>query len=671
MNPDRSPNSSRNPRTRNLLLCLGLALLVLLTFGRTVRFGFVNFDDDALVSENPRITGGLSVEGIRWALTAGIFPTAPTKTGGEPFETDYWRPVSLLSHMLDVQLFGLRPGWHHAVNVVIHAAAAILLFLALLAMTNMVWRSALVAALFAVHPLHVESVAWVAERKDVLSGLFFMLSLLAYARYVRRPERPFAWGDYLAVLLSAALAMMSKPMVVTLPCVLLLLDYWPLGRTDRVSGRRLLLEKLPILILAATVAWITTRGAGGLNSGIMNSLSLPWRMGNALVSCALYLKQTFWPSGLAVFYPHPGKTLPPSEILLAAMVLLPITGLVVWKRENRYLTVGWLWFLGMLVPVIGIIQSGAQAAADRYTYLPLIGVFIMIVWAAAEWAGGGRWNRGRRLLTGWIAAVVLTVLAAVAFRQTGFWRESILLMRHAIACTGENPHARTNLAKAYEQAGRTQEALREYAEVVRLQPDFTYSHYNLATALERAGQPEEALREMGVAITLNPNLPDSEIVMGRILLQKKNPGEALPHFQKAARLDPRNAETHNLVGSVALMGGDSRQAIAEFEEAARLDSANGTYANNLAWILATSSDRSLRDGTRALALAERASRQLGEQPVILRTLAAARAASGDFRNAVNTATRAEQLALSSGNAALAESLRRDLSSYRQGKRPGD
>ena len=474
-------NNSSASHWRIPLICLGLVLMVFAIYGQTLGLGFVNYDDDLFVTKNAHILGGLSWRSLKWAFGAGL--------STQDQSTDYWRPISILSQMADVQLFGLWAGAHHAVNVLLHALNSALLFLILRAMTRAIWRSAFVAALFAIHPLHVESVAWIAERKDVLSGLFFLMTIGAYIRFARKP---FGCGNYLFVLLLSGLAMMSKPMVVTLPCVLLLLDYWPLQRTLRVRCSRLLFEKIPLFVMAFAIAWVTTLGSGGVNDGAMKDLPLQWRAENAVVAYATYLDQMAWPSSLAVFYPHLGRSLPSSSFWVSLGCLTCITLAVIWQRKRRYLTVGWLWYLGMLLPVIGIIQSGAQAHADRYTYLPLIGIFIMVVWLAGEWVGE---SRARNFKLGIVGTLWLGGLLFAAHQQASYWKDSITLWNHTISSTGENALAQGNLGVAYLDVGDEREAEKHLRDQLRIDPSSADSHYNLGFLAHRTGRLGEAIAE--------------------------------------------------------------------------------------------------------------------------------------------------------------------------------
>ena len=670
------------------LLCLGLVLLVFAVFGQSIGHEFVNFDDNHLVSENPHLLRGVTWDNVRWALVAG--------TGGAMTDTDYWRPVSILSQMADVQFFGLHAGAHHAVNVLLQALNSVLLFLILRLLTGAFWRSAFIAALFAIHPLHVESVAWISERKDLLSALFFLLTLGAYVRYARHS---FCWGNYLLVLLLSALAMASKPMVITLPFVLILLDSWPLHRLGKISWKRLLLEKIPLVAMALFVALITLHAPGGRNEGIMEQLPWSWRLGNAVVAYATYLWQMIWPFNLSAFYPHPGKDLSLWSLALSAFVLLVISALVLWQRRRGYLMVGWLWYLGMLLPVIGIVQSGEQAHADRYTYLPLIGIFLMIAWGLNDWVGD---HPRKKILLGTASPLLLIPLSYLAYTQTSYWHDSISLMSHAVECTDNNTHAHDNLGDAHLKKGNVDQALKEYQislnrrpgyayaecnlgcallskglhkeailhfkKALSTNPDYAVAHHNLGEALREEGLLDEGIKHLTKALELDPRLPKAETQLGAALLQKGDPKGALLHYERALRMNPNSPESHNIVASILLQQGKDREALTEFQLAFNADPSNFTYANNVAWILATARDKSLRDGGEAVRLARKAVEESGAQPAALRTLAAAYAQSGMYPEALQTSDEAINGAISLGNPSLADLLRNEKAIY-QGNRP--
>ncbi|HVM61479.1 MAG TPA: hypothetical protein VMV72_11500 [Verrucomicrobiae bacterium] len=408
-------------------VCLFLVGAIFVGFGQTLRYGFVDYDDDGYVYKNPHVIHGLDLKGVAWAFTHSVMAN--------------WHPLTVMSHMLDCQVYGLNAGGHHLTNLLLHAATAVLLFLVLRRMTQVLWPSAFVAAVFAIHPLRVESVAWIAERKDVLSGLFFVLTLGAYVRYVCAPP---SWGRYLTVVFLFTLGLMSKPMLVTVPFVLLLLDYWPLNRrgaTNRLSTWwRLLVEKIPLFACSFALCLVTF-----LVQRKDTGIPFPLRISNALVSYVAYCGQMFWPVHLAVLYPYPINGLPTGRVVLASVLLIVVSlGALFWRRSRPYFLMGWLWYLGMLAPAIGVVaQAGAQSRADRYTYLPQIGLYILVTWMAVELTAS--W-RSRRWVLGTSALVVLAVLIACARVQTAYWRDSRSLWTHALACTTDNSIAENNLA---------------------------------------------------------------------------------------------------------------------------------------------------------------------------------------------------------------------------------
>src|SRR6266566_5318309 len=476
---DRPGGLPRGVRSHHITIAvyLFLATISLAVFGQTIRYDFVNFDDDLYVYNASAIQGGLTVKRIALAFTS---PHARN-----------WHPLATISHMLDCQLYGLKAGGHHATNIVLHTIAVLLLFWVLRQMTGAVWKSATVAALFAVHPLHVESVAWVSERKDVLSAVFFLLMLDAYFRYTR--ERSVT--RYLAVAVLCAAGLMSKPMLVSAPVILLLLDYWPLRRFEQVSStkdrgkiaksggqwrviRDLLLEKVPLLLLSAgscVITFILQKRA----TGAIPSLPFLWRVQNAFATYVIYVWKTLWPTRLAVFYPHPNNTLAIWEVILAIGFLLAITvAAIVFRSERPYVFTGWFWYLGMLVPVIGLVQAGEQGHADRYTYLPHIGLFLLAVWLAAD-VTAVRQSRSRFAVA--TAVVIIVALAWAAFIQTSYWRNSETLWTHALAVTSDNDFAHNNLGYLCVDRGELDKAISHFEAAARIRSRKTDRHYNVGS----------------------------------------------------------------------------------------------------------------------------------------------------------------------------------------------
>ncbi len=557
-------------RDRRLKLAVGLALaaLTLVVFLPVINHGFINLDDGEYVSRNPRVLAGLTRSSVSWAFTSLGYQAN-------------WHPLTWLSHMLDAELFGLYAGGHHLTSLLLHAASAVLLFLALARGTGAVWPSSLAAALFAVHPLHVESVAWVAERKDVLSGLLWMLVMLAYLAYVRRPGP----GRYLAVLLLFALGLMAKPMLVTLPLVLLLLDWWPLGRmgtgkmgtgTVPLRGTEpvpiltepvpILLEKLPLLLLSAASAVISWR-AQAVSAAVvpLGEFTLAMRLSNALASYGVYLRKAVWPSGLAVYYPHPEGNLPAAPVVLGAAALA-VLSLAAWRLRRRrpYLLAGWLWYLGTLVPVIGLIQVGYQGMADRYTYLPLTGVFIMAAWAASS----ARARRVPAVAALCLAAVV--ALAAAARVQVGYWGDNLSLFTQARDNTERNWLAEYNLGLTFAQRGRFDEAREHYIASLAIKPEYADTHNNMGNVYYRRGLPAEAEGYYRRAISLRPGSPVYAFNLGLALMAQNRLEEAVASFRESLGLEPGNADAHNNLAVALGRLGRYREATAHYREALRL-----------------------------------------------------------------------------------------------------
>jgi protein O-mannosyl-transferase len=655
-----------------IVICLVLAGISLAIFAQTIRYQFVNFDDDLYVYNAPAIKAGLKIGGITHAF---ISPHARN-----------WHPLTTLSHMLDCQLYGLNAGGHHATNVILHTIAVLLLFRLLQQMTGAVWRSALVALLFAVHPLHVESVAWVSERKDVLSAVFFFLMLIAYVRYARA----VSVGRYVTVVVLFTAGLMSKPMLVSGPIVLLLLDYWPLRRFDQFcsnserrkiskSGnekrvtRLLLLEKIPFVILSL-IACVITFVLQKRATGAIPPLPFLWRLENVFANYVLYVWKTFWPTHLAVFYPHPNNTLAMWKIILAIVSLLAITTpAIVYGRRRPYLLTGWFWYLAMLAPVIGLVQVGEQGHADRYTYLPHVGLFLIVIWLAADVAMVHR-SRLRGAVATAVAMLAILALAWSAFIQTSYWRNSETLWTHALAVTSDNDVAYNNLGYLCVNRGEMDEAISHFERAAKIRSRKRDAHYdvgsslmemNLADALARKGRSSEAMVHYEVAMRLQPNYAEAYYNRGSVLFAKGRIDEAIADWEKALQIQPNDANAHTTLGNALLQKGSIREAIAHYETALGLAPEDPYSRNNVAWVLATASDASIRDGARAVGLAQEAVQLSGgREPRFLRTLAAAYAESRWFSEAVSVAKQGAVIATMQGKPNMANRLERDLVLYR-------
>jgi tetratricopeptide (TPR) repeat protein len=548
---------------REALIVLVLVLATAIAYAPVLLNDFVNFDDALYVRDNPSVRAGLTARSVRWAWTA--------------LHAGYYQPLTWMSFQLDTQLFGTAPWGYHLTNLLWHVANVVLLFGLLRRLTGALWRSAAVAALFAVHPLHVESVAWVTERKDVLSTFFALLTIWAYQAYaVRR-----APGWYLCALVALALGLMAKPMLVTLPCVLLLLDYWPLCRWPGAprpldaqcrptTWRALVWEKLPLFILAALFSGLTIYAQHQVKALVsLEQLPLSVRWGNALVACIWYLAKTLWPSGLAPFYPYSGFTLPWWQVSGAAVLLLGSTaGAIVARRGRPYLAVGWLWFLGTLVPVLGLFQAGAQPWADRFTYLPHIGLFLWMVWGAHD------------LLRAWSLppavpatgmAVVLVALMVCTWLQVRRWTDSVTLLEHTLRVTQANPEARNALGGALLEAGQVGAAIRHLREALQLAPDHYRAHYNLGVALERQGDREAAVRHYREALRIQPKFVPARYNLGVVLASLGQREAAIEQFEAAIELGPTFVRAHFNLAMARAEQGNREAAIQHFRRVLEFD----------------------------------------------------------------------------------------------------
>ena len=567
---------------KNSLICLALTISVLLVFWQVRDFGFVEFDDGAYIYENQHVLNGLTKDGVIWAFTTG--------------HEANWHPATWLSLMLDCQWFGTNPGRMHLVNVFWHLANTLLLFGVLKRMTGSLWPSAFVAAAFALHPMHVQSVAWITERKDVLSTFFLLLTLAAYAGYVRRPSA----FRYAAALLLFALGLMAKPMLVTLPFVLLLLDYWPLNRFEgawpqKNSGRqagpsvpatdnhsillRLLIEKVPFIalsVVSSVITFLVQRGA----MTPMDGLGRKDRIFSAAMAYFQYIKKLFWPGDLAVLYPlgKPGDILP-GQFALCVLLLLGVTLLVLLGgRRRKYLPVGWFWFVGTLVPVIGLVQVGSQAYADRYTYIPYIGLFIMMAWGLPELVS--RWPQ-RRAVLGVMMVGVLTASGLWAHRQTSYWKDGITLFSRTIEVTGNNAAIQNSLGVAYGRLGRYDEEIRAYQQAIRIWPGYAEAYSNLGAAYVDIGRHQEAIEACEQAIKLKPDSAEAYNKLGIVYGRLGRQEEAIEAYRQAIKLKPDYAKAHFNLGIAYRHLGRNDQAIEAYQQAIALKPDYAEAYNNL------------------------------------------------------------------------------------------
>jgi tetratricopeptide (TPR) repeat protein len=649
-------------------VCIFLAAIVWAVFGQTLHHEFVNYDDPAYVYKNPIITQGLSLHGVVWVFTH--------------VDVNTWFPVTDLSHQLDWQLFGSNAGGHHLTNVLLHAATAILLFLVLRKMTGMFWPAAFVAAVFAIHPLRVESVAWVAERKDVLSGFFFMLTLWAWARYVQKRSEaesrksnagsaifaldPRRWTlDYYLALGFFSLGLLSKSMLVTLPFVLLLLDYWPLNRLPSCvscaprprlhAWMGLILEKIPFLLLSAAICVVTVLTQKNAVLAAQSSTFFS-RAGNALLAYADYLGHMVYPAGLAVAYPHSDTNPSVWGVCLSALLLFCISaGVMAGRRKYPYLVVGWLWYLGMLLPVIDIMQTAQNARADRYTYLPQIGLYILMTWGVMELCSFWRY---RRAVLGFAAAAILAGLLVGARVQTGYWKDSISLWTHTLACTSENSFAENNLGSALNNQGKWDEATPHFERALQIEPDYPEAQENLGVALVNQGELEEAIQHFDRALQLNPYSAAAHYDLGDALATQGKLADAIQQFERALQCRPDFAAAHYDLGLALANQGKWDEAIQHFDQALhlKLDLTDAKYILGVA--LATQ-----KKWDEAIELYKEALQGKPDFAEAHNNLGIALASQGKSAEAIQHFQQALMLAAAQGNTTLAETIRTRLKSY--------
>jgi tetratricopeptide (TPR) repeat protein len=692
----------------SFLICIALTVVTVAVYYHVCSFKFVDYDDYGYVFENTNIRDGITLKTIKWALTTDYF--------------SYWHPLTWLSHALDWQLFGGNPAGHHISNLIFHIANTLLLFIVLNQMTGALWQSAFVAALFALHPLHVESVAWVSERKDVLSTFFWILTMWAYVRYTRQP----GIGRYLPVVVFFAFGLMSKPMLVTLPFVLLLLDYWPLNRLRPADGPKhkragskhsfayLLIEKVPlfVMVLALCIAtFIIQKKLGAVRwAGNYNLLI---RFANASISYLRYIAKMVWPARLAAFYPHPGQNVSFLFAAISAVLLLAVTIAVLrFAKNRRYLVTGWFWYLGTLVPVIGLVQAGDQAMADRYTYITLTGLFIIIAWGIPDLLGLPEIDSLRRpsggrdtlFLTGRYKKIAITISALLIILTMSiytrfhlrYWRNSQALFQHALDVTKDNYVAHlcmstytrregkvgesiyhcqevlrikpddievhTRLGDIFLNAGRLDEAIGEYRAFLAKKPDDPNALTTLGIALGRQNKSAEAVKCFKEALRISPNFEAARINLGYALVTGGNHEEAAVHLAEAIRLNPDSAKAHYHFGHVLVQEGKINEAVTHFRKALQLEP-NWVEQplNDLAWILAANKETAIRNPDEAVRLAQRACEITKYQkPELLDTLSVCFAAAGDFDKAVETAQQALQLCRSAGQETFKEEVKNRL-----------
>ena len=565
-----------------LFICLFLILITFMAFWQVRNNEFINLDDDVYVTDNSQVQGGLTLKGVFWAFTK--------------IHAGYWHPMTWLSHMLDLDLWGLNPGGHHMTNLFFHVANAVFLFLLLLRMTGAPWQSGFVGALFALHPLHVESVAWVAERKDVLCAFFWLLTMWVYVRYVERP----AFNRYLLIVLCFVLALMSKPMAVTLPFVMLLLDYWPLhrGKSEKIDNTfetpvsesmdaghpgvpflRLVLEKFPLFFLTAVSSLLTilAQWKGGAIT-LLDKLPLETRIANALVSYVKYIGKMIWPDRLAILYPHP-IILPIWEVATATFLLIIITVLAILaRRKHPYYLVGWLWYLGTFVPVIGLVQAGPQAMADRFTYIPLIGLFMIIAFGIPDILAGWRYKRVALFTSG---GLLLLVIMITTLPQVKLWQNNIRLFNHTLQVTVNNSFFHNNLGVTLMRQGKDQEALVHYMKALEINPKYADAYYNLGTLLARQGKDQEAMVHFVKALQIRPDKAEFHNDLGVLLAKQGKMQDAVSHFTEVLRINPTYSKAYFNLGISLLNQGRNQEAASYFNEALRINPKDPKVHNSL------------------------------------------------------------------------------------------
>ena len=607
-----------------LLIYIGLVAGTFAAYEPVRHNEFVNYDDRGYITENPNINGGITRHSVIWAFTKAHLAN--------------WYPLTWLSHMLDIEIYGLNPQGHHITSILIHTASSLLLFWVLLRMTNAIWPSAFVAAVFAVHPLHVESVAWAVERKDVLSGLFWILTMLAYVRYAERPN----FRRYALVLLAFVMGIMSKPMVVTLPFALLLLDYWPLERLEKqkaenafqkASVKWLVIEKIPLFVLSAVssvITFIAQQRGGAVNT--LERVPLDYRIANMFISYMRYIHKTIWPSKLAVMYPL-SKAIPSKDaIVFCALLFVLITVFSIYiGRRRKYVATGWLWYVGTLVPVIGLVQVGVQAMADRYMYIPMLGLTIIAAWGVKDLIGNRPFWKA---ITAVSAAVVLFSAIILTRMQVRHWQNTLTLFEHALEVTRNNRIAEGAYGHALIEAGKVDEGLLHLRNAVRINPTFFRTRNDLCKTLLKQGKYNEAVT------CFNELINHKEV----------------------------SAEVYENLGTAQLQLGRYEAAIQNWSKVVQLDPNNANILNNLAWLLATSDDMSFRNPDRAIELAKRACELTGyEDPYKLDTLAAAYAAADRFDEAVMTAQQAVNNAKDSDKEEIVSEIQNRLGLYQKGQ----
>lgn len=661
--------NAKNRIRLEFIVSLFLVLITLVAYWQLPGHDFLRFDDNGFITKNIHVHEGITRESIAWAFSITDYA--------------YWHPLTWLSHILAFQLFGLKAPMHLLINLFLHIANTLLLFFVLRRMTGSLWNSAFVAALFALHPLNVESVAWASECKNVLSTFFWMLTMLTYARYAERP----GLYRYLVTFFVFALGLMAKPMLVTLPFALLLLDYWPLCRfkLSQSDGMehgfsksipsvsrwspvsRLVLEKVPFLSLSAVCIYLSS--LSGQHLGIViSTASVPMklRIYNALVSYVSYIKKMVWPHNLAVYYPYP-ESIPFWKVAGAALFLICVSILVFRAlRSKPYLAVGWFWYIGTFVPAIGLIQAGLwPSMADRFAYVPLIGLFIVIAWGVPDLVA--RWRYKKIVLAATAMALLLTFTAATWF-QNRYWQNSVTLFSHNVNVTQNNSVAHNILGSALQQQGKLIEAISHYAKALKIDSNYAEAHTNLGYTLTRQNHYKEAIYHYNEALRIKPTFTEAHNNLGTALIHQGNEKEAIYHYYEALKSNPKYAGAYYNLGKILLNRGKTEEAINFYRKALKYEPEMIQALYNLSWILAVYEDKKYRNGKEALKLAEKLCKITQyHQPLALDTLAASYAEAGRFEEAVLTAQKGLELALKMGPKELALGIENRLKLYQAGR----
>jgi Flp pilus assembly protein TadD len=637
---------NKPPAKNMVLIYAALAAVTFAAFEPVRHNEFIKFDDDRYITGNQHVQSGLNRSSVLWAF--GFTKIV------------YWMPLAWLSHILDCQLFGLKSGMHHLTSLLIHIANTLLLFAVFKRMTGRLWPSAFVTALFALHPLNVDSVAWISERKNILSTFFWMLTMLAYVCYTEKPSV----SRYLLIITAFVFGLLSKPMLVTLPCVLLLLDYWPLKRiTPELKNiKKPVLEKLPLFALTAVSTYLSSISFKDPDTTQVVSMKL--RTANALVSYIKYILKLIWPTDLALLYPYPASV-PALQVVGSVLLLVCVSAIVILLiRKKPYLLTGWLWYTGTLVPVLGLVQIGLwPAMADRWMYVPAVGIFIMLAWGADELTGKLPLRKPLLITAG---CIIIAAMLICTRTQVMLWRNSVALFNHTLAITQNNPIISNNLGVALAQQGRYDQAVENYRKAIRDYPDYAEAYYNLGIALQKQGQNDEAISSYRQALKLNPDYAKAYLDLGVTLLAGGRSDEAVFCFNKTIRLKPDSVEAYNNLGQLFLSQGKLDEAIGYFRRALQIEPDYILSLCGLAKILATHPDPKIRDLSHAISMAERAAELTKYQDVmVLERLAAVYASAKQFEQAAETSGKALVLAVAAGDNRLAVYLRKQLENYKK------